>query len=698
MAKTEQENRVEESEKTSEEMLLELSSKYKNLSKKQLAEKAVDVATNQVMSCYSFKEPRLKTLSKYYRLYDGHTQKKLRQLFNVPIPVFAGMIDTLNAQYDSGIFLEFEAGDPSDYFKAKKINGAWRMEVMNTAQNSKWDSKLRMARKHAIITGRGILEYRATSDPEYKSELSNVLLKDFNFQPRGGLYLENHLFSGTEDIEKTKSELVEGALAGIYDKDQVKELITSSSDSEYIGQKHNGEALVRLERFAPLGVDPDSASYVGQQIYKLCQHILEIDGARYYVLFDPMTKIWLRFERWSDIDESDLFPYTTFATHEDTENFLSKSYGDDLYAASDAIVAMFNQELTNREKRNYTPRAYDKEMFPNLRKLDEASHRPDALVPVDTKGGTRRIGEGIYEFKVGELGGTVNLIDWITGSLGRNTGATDLAMGGVQEVSKKASVTFAEQKSVSKRIGWGAQPFQDMIGDLGQRFIYGLKNHMPASMAIEVLGETGYEWEEITRLDLDTKKDLNIIIRSTDQQQADNEMKAKRRAEALGMIDPNTINPQWRNEQILRTVGEFEDDEIAQAQDVKTYHDRKSLAKASEAIQMILRDEKPEIWGGATASFMQKIVDFASDKRSTLGEKHKVLIDYALEHKQIARDNVERAILEQRMAVGQQQMTNMAQPTGGGGQMPAQAPMSQAENPGVPGGMSRAMEIAETAM
>jgi len=37
-------------------------------------------------------------------------------------------------------------------------------------------------------------------------------------------------------------------------------------------------------------------------------------------------------------------------THEDDENFLSKSYADDLYPSSDAIVAMFNQELTNREK------------------------------------------------------------------------------------------------------------------------------------------------------------------------------------------------------------------------------------------------------------------------------------------------------------------------------------------------------------
>jgi len=48
---------------------------------------------------------------------------------------------------------------------------------------------------------------------------------------------------------------------------------------------------------------------------------------------------------------------------------------------------MFNQELTNREKRNFGARAYDKDMFKDVRKLDESMHRPDALVPADTKGG-----------------------------------------------------------------------------------------------------------------------------------------------------------------------------------------------------------------------------------------------------------------------------------------------------------------------
>lgn len=664
---------------------LDKEDRFKNMTKDQLAKEAVDIATRQIMACYEFKKPRLAKIAKYWELYDGKTPKKLRQLFNVAIPVYPGMIDTLNALYDTPIVLTFKEGDAADYFKVQKINGAFKMEVMNSANNSKWDSKLRMSRKKAIVEGRGIVEYRATSDPEYVSEINTINLKDFNFQPKGGLHLENHLFAGVENIQKTKSELIAGAKSGIYDKEQIRELLRVCADREYLPDKTNQTFSDALSRFKPLGLDAANNNYVGEAVFNIANHILNINGERYYLVFHPWSKTWLRFEKWKKIDSSGLYPWKTFATHEDDENFLSKSYGDDLYAAADAIVAMFNQELTNREKRNFGARAYDKDMFTDVRKLDEAMHRPDALVPADTKGGTRRISEGVYEFKVGELGGTVNLIDWITGSLGRSTGATDLSQGGVTEVSKKASVTFAEQKSVSKRIGWGAQPFQDMMADLGNSYITGLKDHMPSKMAIRIMGEGGYDWDEITRMDLDTKKDIDILIVATEQQVKDSEIKAEKRAKALGMLDPNFINPQKRMEGILRDVGEYEDVEIAEFLDTKTYSDRKSVSKASESIQLILMGKKPLIWYGANAAFMQKIVDFASDKRSTLGDKFKILMDYVMQHVDIARDNAERQVAEETLVAQKQSMMGA----------PAE---SKAAHPGVSGGMSHAMSVAENAI
>lgn len=675
----------------------EFKSPYADLSKSELAEKAVDIALRQLISSTDFKKPRLSRVNKFWALYDGKTTKKLRQLFNVPIPVFAGMIDTLNAQYDTPIQLKFQEGDAADYFKVQKINGAWRMETVNTAENSKWDAKLRICRKHAIMSGRGIIRYDVTSDPEYKSSISNVLLKNFHFQPRGGGDLEKHLFVGEEGIEKTRSDVVKSAMSGSYDQSQVLKLLQTSDRSDYLPSATNHDMNEKLARFKPLGLNPDSNNYVGESVFNLCEWILRIDGVRYYILFHPWTRTWLRFEKWKDICSSDLYPWDSYATHEDDENFLSKAYGDDLYVAADAIVAMFNQEMTNREKRNFGPRAYDKDVFTDVRKLDDAMSRPDALVPADTKGGTRKISDAVYEFKVGELGGTVNLIDWLTGSLGRNTGANDLSMGDVQSASKKASVTFAEQKSVSKRVSWASASFQEMMASLGKKYVWGLKDHMPSKMAIRVLGQNGWDWDQITRLDLDTTKDIDVIITSTDKQVSDNEMKANKRTEILTAIgaDPNLApiaNSQWRLEQLLKT-GEFDDVDIALALDNKNFADKKALAHAAEAIQKILQGQQPLMWFGANVSFMQKIVDFAVDNRSTLGEKYNTLMDYSNQHEPIVRANIERQVKEEAMTAAT--IAN-ADPTKQPAQTVAQPQPDTAQSPGIPGGVSKAMSIANT--
>lgn len=663
---------------------------YDGLTMEQLAEKAVAKAQQQLIVSSEFKKPRLAKIEKYYALYNGKTQKKIRQLFNVAIPVFPGMIDTLNAQYDTPIQIKFKEGDASDFFKVQKINGAFQMETMNTAENSKWDAKLRMSRKDAIMAGRGIVRYSVTSDPEYKSTIDNVPLKYFHFQPKGGSCLENHLWNGQEGFTRTKSDLVKGAKSGRYVREQVAKLINNASQSDYLPQDNvlMGE---KLERFKPLGLDPDNNSYVGEAVYKIAEWVLNMNGERYYLSFDPWTGVWLRFEKWTDICSSGLFPWDSWATHEDMENFLSKSYADDLYTACDAIVALFNQELTNREKKNFHGRAYDKEMFTDVRKLDEANYRPDALVPVDTKNGARKISEGIYEFQVGDLGGTVNLIDWITGSLGRNTGANDLSMGEVQDVSKKASVTFAEQKSVSKRLSWASSSFQEMMASLAKKYIYGLKDHMPSEMAIKTLGQSGYDWETITRMDLDTTKDVDILILSTDKQLIENEAKSKKRQEILSAIgaDPNLgaiANSQWRLEQLLRT-GEWDDVEVATAMDAKSYADKKALSHSARAIQEILLGKNPEVWFGATVSFMQKIVDFAVDNRATLGNKYEKLMEYSKLHTEIVKDNIKRKVDEEAM------LANTAQPIGGG-----DPNANKSINPGMSGGMSRAMQVGNEMM
>jgi hypothetical protein len=168
----------------------------------------------------------------------------------------------------------------------------------------------------------------------------------------------------------------------------------------------------------------------------------------------------------------------------------------------------------------------------------------------DTKGGTREIADGIYSFQTPELRGTIDLINWMNDVTGRNVGVTDLAQGAVQQVSKKATVVFAEQQNISKRFLLRSSSYTECMAEIGHAFINGAVDHMSARRAIRVLGAQGEEWDEITRKDLDFQADIDARIRSTTQEMQDAQLKKEARMKTLSDISLNpveiqSVNVQW---------------------------------------------------------------------------------------------------------------------------------------------------------
>jgi hypothetical protein len=237
-----------------------------------------------------------------------------------------------------------------------------------------------------------------------------------------------------------------------------------------------------------------------------------------------------------------------------------------------------------------------------------------------------------------------------------------------------------------------------MLASLGNAYVWGLKNHMPSKMAIKIMGDKGWDWGEITRLDLNTKKDVDVKIISLDKQMQESEMKKESRKEALlGLgADPilaKTVNPKWRAEQILKSIGDYEDVDVAEALDTQGFGSKKIMAHAAVAIQNITEGKKTELYHGADTAFMQKLIDVAKEKQGKDPQLAIKLTDFAMAHMQIVQENMnQKAILQQQLQMG-------AQPMVGAGQMPAQggAPMPPPENPnaGLPAGVSTALNIAQ---
>ena len=627
---------------TDQESLDSLDTKNKGINA--LADEAMERGIRIVANCNRYKQPRLDKIQLYRDLYAGKVKKKFRQPFNVVLPVFAGSMDTLMAVFNDDLALEFHEEEPADYIPVRKINTLWDMEVTSPAPNAKFPQKTRQDRSNALFSGRGFMMDYAISSPEYRNCFEVYELEDAIFQPSGGSILQNHLYNGRQNIIRSESDL----LTGSYNQEQVKKLLANAAKTDYDPTFNGEDAKTQLAKFKAMGLSPEANDYVGENLFKLVELRIIIKGVRYYIVFSPWYRTWLRFEKFSDVFSADIDPWISWATHEDNKNFLSKSYADDLYSVADAVHTLFNQELTNREKSNYNAQAFDTQFFPDVAKLDQAQTRPDALVPVTVPAG-KTIADGLFTFKTAQLQGTINLIDWIQQTTGTDIGVNGLAMGESQGVTKKASVVLAEQQALAKRFLLRSSPYTEAMSEIGKLFIQGLKDHMPAKMALQKLGAEGEDWDRvIKRADLDLYGDVSIRVVSSSLDMQNSQAKKKAKVDTLSGMAANPVllgqvNPKWLVSELLRDGAELDDAAIDIALDTKNYGNMTEVARAHEAIQAIQHGQKPDPYYGATTLFLQIIYDFAVNNRSSLGnKKYMALLNFLTAHAQVVKDNMVR--------------------------------------------------------
>lgn len=634
--------------------------------KRQLANDLTRTALMQLKTSTDYKRGRFSRVSDAIDLMLGKVKPKVRQQFNVPLPVLNGMFETLCADLDDPVSIKVKNNSGKNLKAVHGINDTITIAKKSLKNTARWDYKDRISRKNAIAYGRGILKYYSIADP-YTNILEVVNPKMFHCQPRGGGILERHLFCGEEGIIKTKKQLLQGAEEGVYDKKGVEMIIDRAQDKDY-QEKMNLQNEDNIRHFRALGLDPDANNFVGETTFNLCEWVLTRGGERYYLLFDPWTKTWIRFEKLIDINGSGYYPWVSYATHEDDENFWSTSIlADILYPIADSIITLFNQELTNRQKRNLNAKLYDKDMIKNVAKLDEAQYRPDALVPVDTLGGVRRLDQATYSFQTPELTGSVELINWLDEFTGKQLGV----MQQMPAVGKKTNnIVYAQIQQLAKRVDYRSHSYTEAWGEITLRHIQGLKDNISEDEAFNLLGpENGFEFKKnLKQIKLD-KDDIEII--STKQQAQEDALRKAQKEKALTMViqDP-TVNPEWKTRQILTDIGGWEQDEVEDALDLRGKGvERDQLGAAEEAIKDLIKGKEPEVCWSATTIYQRKIMDFAVGHRVSLGERYPKFMEWILKHTPIVAENMAQLALRMRAY-----------------QPPAQPGQEQGGQPGAPGG------------
>ncbi len=614
------------------------------------AEELMNVAIQQLATSTEFKKARMDRIKKYEDLYAGKSNPKLRIQFDAVLPIMGGMVDTLETEFDDPPYLKFTAENPAYYFKARKYQAAWDTEAHALGANAQWALKARWDKHNAILSGRGFLKEYAESDPEYKNYFDAVNYRDMHAEPNGGGHLENHLFCGQESIYRTWESIRDGAANGIYNVAQGQKLKERASSRDY---KDNLDSSYKekMSRFLALGQDPMSNSYVGQQVFNLVEWCNMYKGERWYLLFDPFTRVWLRLEKITDVFSTGYYPWVSWATHEDDRVFWSKSYGDDFYPSAQMAVDFMMQEYTNRNKRMLGAKFYDPSMVVDPAELNMAGYRPDQIIEINTNNGARKISEAVYELPVNELGSaTIDLVNWVESTVGRQSGSTDLtnlASGGGAGGGKgaKANVVFAAIQQAQKRIGHKAHSYTEAYSQIGVRYMDGLDEHFTGKMPIKVLGPDGYEMDSFTRQDLKDRDKVGIKVTSKREEDQENVFGKNQKMKALEQLaqSPN-INSKKRDETILRDVGGWDEESIQEFMDTQTFADQETVARASIAIDLLLAKKTPLIWYRANSAFMERIYNYALDRKEILVKKgvYKAFLLYIKAHTPIVQANMKK--------------------------------------------------------
>lgn len=577
--------------------------------------------------------------------YYGRVKKSLVNRFNVPFPFMSGFLDTFMAKIDDPFSLKFEKYEEAGYRTSMKVEALY--EKCRRDQDADWESVDKDVKETGLHYGTGIYKSYSHSSPRFRSILEHVDVYDFYDQPNGGRILEDHRFCGQDNIFRDKYQLKEGVKDCKYNARQVELLInavvspnTTDKDSMYI-EKQN--------RIAVLNQDFKTYRVSGHDMYKLIESVTYFEGKRWYIVWNRETGIWIQCDPLTDVFESNLYPWVKW--HPKAKAYTSWPQGPahDFLPVAVSMSVFLNQELDNRNKRNWNQRAFDPAVFPDPVELE---WRPNGLVAV--KSGltqTQRIDSGIYTFETPELQGTINMVEYLNGMAGQTTGINAGAQGKADD--EKVGIYFGNQQQVADRIEAVAKQYRKAQVAIGRRFVWGAHEHLNEPMAVKLLGEKGLEWDKLMGKEIDPMMEV-YIVGGGDQVQSD-EIKAKKRVAALQALsaDPEVraqVNPKWLAEQIL-TGAEYEGEEIRAAMDVKDYGNKEVLAKAAESIKLLLQGKKAEIFRGANTAFLQKILD-ESMKPGINAKQYDRLWSYGQAHIPIVMENTARMEVMERARQG----------------------------------------------
>lgn len=564
--------------------------------KQQEIQEIRDQALKEIEHAQSYKNGKIKNWQKNEEMYYGKKTATTESRANVDLGRMQEFVHTLLSKVNDPLIFKFTKRKDSQLKRTQLLNAL----VTTDKERDNWDIKDMVAKKQCILYGRGIAAYTAADEKEiYKPRLEIVDVYDFLIDPAaGGIDLEKAFYMGRYGVIKTRKELE----AGIKSKDYIK----SETQNLLDGVGNNTESL-QLE--SQKNTRQFSQNTVGQKElqnndkFKFWEWFTTYKGERYYVLINT-SGCAIRIVKLTDMFESGLYPFWTYAAFPDLTEFWTPSFCDYVREMFMVQNVSINQMLDNAEAINKPQKVVNVGAIEDLSKL---KYRRDGLI--FTKGDFDA-NRAIQILQTPSINTPIQVFDVLERIQEKASGVTSGAKG-VSDETGKVGIYQGNQQATADRFKLFNTSYSFGTARFARLWECGVKENLTKRVSVTLVGPEGTELVPVRRSDLYKKGDeYGLIVEASRQEMLVTIQETQEKLKFLASNAQNPIQNPKKAYEISAKVAGFSPEDTRQLMDTSEFGNSELMAECDRDIESLLEGDyiKPNAW--ANNAYKQRMVDY----------------------------------------------------------------------------------------
>lgn len=608
-------------------------------------------ALNELAFARRHKEGKVGNWHLNESMYFGKKEKTVDSRANVDLSRMQEHVHVVLSKIDAPLTFEFMMKKPAQRKRVGRLNALKDYD----SDRNEWEIKDIVGKKQAVLYGRAIYAYHASSEDGYTPELENVDVYDFLIDPSaGGIDLEDARYMGRYGVVKDRSEL-EGNKD--YIQEEVKTLLQGKGNAgertRETVHKDNRTYATRLNSNEKQHDDPDK--------FKFWEWFTTYGGDRYYLLMTNDGHC-IRCEKLTDLFESGLWPFWTYACFPDLTEFWTLGYCDYVREIFMAQAVSINQMLDNAEMINRPTRVVDVTMVDNLAEL---KYRRGGGFIKAKAGGAKN---AIDTLEVPSIDTPIKVFQTLENIQARASGVT-AAAAGVEDTDGRATIYEGNAANTADRFGLLNKSYSFGYKRFAKLWEHGVREHLTKEISVDVLGPDGIELVAVGPDNLfKGDEDYAVKVKSSNAELQISEQKKRSVAAYYGSLIGNPAVP--NQPKVIEKLGEVagaEVEDIRQILDTNGYASSDIMSEAERDIEIILDGNMIQPNRKANTAYKQRFVDYIQDHEEDIDfETSQRLVQYIRSLDQVIVSNTRREVRENAKEglVGQGQSPNQLRAPG----------------------------------